>query len=59
MENNIETKIIKHEESFKQTLVKVAVSTAAAAIAKKFAEVIVERMFERNNTVVAVETVAE
>lgn len=57
MENNTETKIIKTDESFKQALVKIAVATAAATIAKKFAEVIVEKMYDRHQSV-AVETIA-
>jgi hypothetical protein len=48
MENNIDPTSIK-SESFKHTLVKLAVATIAATIAKKAAETLVDHMLNRKS----------
>jgi hypothetical protein len=57
MENNTEDTSIK-SDNFKHALVKVAVATIASALARKFAEEVIDRMHDRRK-VVAVETIAE
>lgn len=55
MENNMETVKTVNTDDFKHNLIKIAVATVASVIAKKLAEVAVERIFDRNQTV-AIET---
>lgn len=57
METNTDTIVetIK-SDSFKHTLVKLAVGTAVSVIARKFAEELVDRIHDRRHAVATVET---
>jgi len=56
MENKTEDTNIQSSTNFRHTLVKIAVATIASALAKKVAEEVIDRMHDRRQAVVTVET---